>query len=733
MSILCLAGCAPTPLAHYLKALGVLRLLSEQLPPDQPRPRGAWQGETFMLHSSLDRTALEQFFLNDYRPTPILAPWNGGSGFYFREKKSDQRDAVTGKKIKTGERTEPTEATRALARIESSLAPRFSVIRDSISNCRTVIGKMGLKAAPKEADKVALLLALRSRLPEAFVNAQDAAYVLLGDDLKPPPLLGTGFNDGNLDFSSNFLQLLPELFDLNSGQPQPSGAALLRGSLFGEIIRGLADRAIGQFFPHAAGGNNGTTGFKASGLVNPWDFVLMVEGSLLFGAAAVKRLQSRGPSDPAFPFVVASGNYGSISSTGAASDGGRGELWAPLWSRPALYSELRQLFTEGRVQLGTRQARDGLDFSRAITNLGIDRGVTSFQRFSFLQRNGDNHFATPLDRVPVRRRAQATALLDDLDRNGWLDRVRAAARGDRVPNSVASAVRSLEQAALALLRSSQHDTEDKEAAESLLIAVADAEAALTRSLRWSQEKHLGPAPMLSAGWWHHIRHGTEAELDLAAGLASLRQPSLRCHWEPLDLEKPLPSWDASSREVVWHDGQLEGTLIAIHERRLRLDETGRAFETGYAVRPASIAAFLDGRTEDIRLARLARALSLVQLPIDADRGHGADSGKSFWDTCSELPALFVLPRLALAGRAPDSGEAMPRIAAILLRGGAGDGTAATRLAAQRLRASGFAPAVSFVPTRGPAARRALAATLFPLSRAALEGMADSLRALNTTD
>src|SRR6266566_6911234 len=79
---LLLPGCSPAPLAHYLKALGVLRLVSEQLPSCMPHPRGAWQGESFVLHSTIDRAGLEQFFLHHYRPTPILAPWNGGSGFY---------------------------------------------------------------------------------------------------------------------------------------------------------------------------------------------------------------------------------------------------------------------------------------------------------------------------------------------------------------------------------------------------------------------------------------------------------------------------------------------------------------------------------------------------------------------------------------------------------------------------------------------------------------------------
>ena len=46
----------------------------------------------------------------------------------------------------------------------------------------------------------------------------------------------------------------------------------------------LKDRVSGAMPPA-----NSTSGFDAKPLVNPWDFVLMLEGALLFGAAAVKR------------------------------------------------------------------------------------------------------------------------------------------------------------------------------------------------------------------------------------------------------------------------------------------------------------------------------------------------------------------------------------------------------------------------------------------------------------
>jgi CRISPR-associated protein Csx17 len=442
----------------------------------------------------------------------------------------------------------------------------------------------------------------------------------------------------------------------------------------------------------------------------------------------VKRLEAAGPGELAYPFSVRPSGFGYASGS-EADTAARCELWAPLWEAPASVPELRQVLGEGRARLPNRPARDGFEFTRAVASLGVDRGLSAFQRYSFAPRNGLAFFATPLDRVAVRRRPRLTALLDDLDKSNWLDRTRSAARGERVPKSVASAVRQLEEAALALLRSSQQEADEQAAVESLLLTVADAEAALARSLNWTKSKGLPPVPRLSGQWWESLRHTTEPEFDLAAGLASLGPPSLRLHWEHLDVDKPYPAWDPNSREVCWQDAQLEETLLAIHLRRiLYAEDHPSAFAADYFVQPASIASFLDGETDDLRLARLARALSLVHLSAGA--ASAATPGRENYESaCAKLPALYALPKLALAGRAPDSVEDMPRLAAILRRGAAGDGLAATRLASQRLRASGFTPALREVPARGPAVRRALAATLFPLSPAALAALADTLRPL----
>ena len=71
-----LSGCAPIPLAHYLKALGILRLVSAQA--DQ-QAQGWWEGDTFWLRSTLDRERLVSFFREEYAPTPIVGPWGARS------------------------------------------------------------------------------------------------------------------------------------------------------------------------------------------------------------------------------------------------------------------------------------------------------------------------------------------------------------------------------------------------------------------------------------------------------------------------------------------------------------------------------------------------------------------------------------------------------------------------------------------------------------------------------
>ena len=77
-----LSGTSPTPpFASYLKALGVLRLVSEQV---DTNSRGYWRNDHFVLLSPLDTKGILRFFRDEYSPSAIVAPWGGRSGFFSR-------------------------------------------------------------------------------------------------------------------------------------------------------------------------------------------------------------------------------------------------------------------------------------------------------------------------------------------------------------------------------------------------------------------------------------------------------------------------------------------------------------------------------------------------------------------------------------------------------------------------------------------------------------------------
>ena len=146
MAEIVLAGCAPIPLASYLKALGVFRLVAEQ---KDKNTRGCWRDETFVLDTILTTEELVRFFLHEYRPSPIVSPWNGGSGFYFREGKSGEKDPATGKKIKTGVRDEPTAATRIVSSFaETKSNDRLALYGAVISQTQSALRALGWDEAP---------------------------------------------------------------------------------------------------------------------------------------------------------------------------------------------------------------------------------------------------------------------------------------------------------------------------------------------------------------------------------------------------------------------------------------------------------------------------------------------------------------------------------------------------------------------------------------------------------
>jgi CRISPR-associated protein Csx17 len=709
-----LPGCSPTPLAHYLKALGMLRVINEQL---DGSVRGRWEREEFVLHSKASFEDLTGFFLYDYAPTPIIAPWNAGCGLWQSKK---------GAKYRKFDVTEDP-----IAPLYTTSSERFEGYARTLDATEEAIQDSGFKMPSSSKDrqtnafseqKARFISCCRALWPNDALKWLDAATVLLGERAEWPPLLGTGGLDGNLEFSINYAARLQDVIDPGEDRPTDMAQDWLRASLLDSNENALlSDAAIGQFYPAAVGGYNQTSGFKGNTVMNPWDFVLMLEGAVMFAASSVKRLEAAGPGVLAAPFCVRHVGVGHGSADPSEQEEARAETWFPLWERPASAAEIYALLAEGRAEVGGRPARDGLDFARAVAGLGVDRGICAFQRMGFQKRYGRTYLATPLNRVRTRRRPEAD-LLGEID--AWLDRFRGRARSDNAPNAVAAAARNLERHIfnLCLQGGSRRVTD-------VLVALGGCEQALARSLAWTRDKFLHPLTGLSDRWLHRAYDGT-AEFRLAAVLASTCGRygedssdwiTLRPHLEPVRSTGPR-RWEwtrGKGAEVVWHTGDPVRVMNEIMRRRILLCERGDADgwtdRSPMPARLSDVAAFLDGRVNGRRMFDLLWGMVAIDWQSAEDTvlppPHTAEP--------QSMPtALYALMKPCFSSSFPpaSSDKEVPVVGNIHRLAASGDGLRASRLAARRLLGSGYGPTVRQVALGGERVRRTAAGLLFPLWR-----------------
>lgn len=484
-----LPGCSPTPLANYLKAIGVLRLVSAQA---DRRARGWWRGDRFWLRSTLSADDLVDFFLNDYQPTPLIAPWNGGSGFY------------------------PKDKTDGIEAIESGQAPRFETYRQAISAGRSLIADPDTKPSGEPKDRMLQRAEREFRGP--LREWLRAAMIIDGEGSPTyPAILGTGGNDGRLDFTNNFMQRLTTLYDAaGEGRAVAETASFIRASLLDEPVSDLMSVSIGQFSPGAVGGANSGAGFGGTSAVNPVDFVLMLEGAVAFTPAMVRRSGSKKLPGAAAPFALFEASSG--FATSGADEKSRGEQWMPLWSRPASFGEFQKVLGQGRLRIQGSTASRPRDAVRAIARSGSAVGIDGFVRYAYLERNGQANLAIPVDRYQVCGPVIDARLVDDIV--AWMDRLEGAARGKTAPASWTSHQRRLNTLVMNCCRRVVADDWVR-----LLAELGRTETTLLRSGRATAGADLQPLPPLDAGWVDVIGQVDEPEVRLAIALASQTGPS----------------------------------------------------------------------------------------------------------------------------------------------------------------------------------------------------------------
>ena len=639
-------------------------------------------------------------------PTPVLSPWNGGSGFGPKD----------------------VEPKKRLVRLLEDASPRLSGFRGAFRAAQEVVRRAQtsgwIAQDGRVVDKARVVQEFRNLCPDELVPWIDASVVLAADKPLFPPILGTGGNDGRLDFSTNFHEQLLVVLD-GSPRGRERSWSWARDLLAGRETERLAAAPVGQFDPARAGGQGSSPYGAAASLVNPWEYVLLVEGALLFASGAARRHQ-HDVGRAAMPFTVTFSPDGSVS--GSDGEESRGEVWVPVWQGSCTLAEIRQLFGEARASWRGRPARRAVDFYAATRALGVARGVGEFVRYGLQQRNGLAFVAVPLDRVQVRENPDVRLLGGVED---WVARIPRGA-GSR---AVSTALRQYEAAELAYARDG-----GALALRDLLAALTALELAVGRSGRAREQVRVRRAP--GAVGILQVLIGAECrELRIAVGLASCATMPGRAHAAARTMRQillPVDPWDPADRahrDGSWRDAPivpgfgsrpLAPVLADVLAWRSRTaadeavdDRTAigfrgvPTFRRGLPVPAADLHALARGQIDQVQLDTWLRAC----LALDW-RGVPLPSWKSP-DPVLFVPALALLhPLAAVLADSEDSGA--PRLALgadWAVRLAAGQIAAVHLDVLRRLSQAGW-DGVPPLPETGPAASRAvsgaaLAAALVP--------------------
>lgn len=702
-----LGGCAPAPLAHYLKALGVLRLVAEQT---DDNVRGWWEMDRFRLASKLSPEELEGFFLNDYQPTPMFNPWGARSGYF---------DGSSEKSARTD-----------LEKIRCSKQPRLEMFCKAVETVRSVLCSItdGQKPSDKEKDKFILALRLNARKTSSLWLDTVIAVIGAGDDvsLAQPPIFGTGGSEGSGGYPSAYMSAIVEAV-VESKWDHAVHTALFGGS----ALKCDWEKSMGQFSP--------------SGISTPWDMMLAFEGACVLRSSVGGRTSTNSRKWMCSPFYVAPRSAGYAS--GSRLDEkflnkgreypGRGEQWLPMWGRPSKLSEVQQIFLQGRAATKLGRAADGWAMARAVAGLGVSRGISEFIRYGYQQRNNQaTHFAVPLGRFRVSDRTPATSsCLDDLDR--WLSSLHREAHpaddrgGKSSPARLTSTYRRLKESLFSVV----HEQTTARQWQNVLLRLSDMEAVMRRGSGFVAQ----PIPRLRPEWVAASDDGT-AEFRLALAFAlqarSFRRENerpmdpIRRHWLPLDQKRPwrFATTGAGSAmrldvrpEVVMHGRRGLDDAIALVERRLveTAQHEGRHLPLKAAPRAAAgmadLANLVSGVADLDRTLTLARALMALdckrwaESPVFLDFPSSSDWPDDAW--LAVRLCLLPWPLETPSGFKFDIG-ADPAIVRLL---SAGDAASASRIALRRLSAAGVRCTVRTAAASSETARRWAAALAFPIT------------------
>ncbi|MBK9168575.1 MAG: type I-U CRISPR-associated protein Csx17 [Bryobacterales bacterium] len=655
--VLKLRGCTPEPLGNYLKGLGVFRLIAEQA---DPRARAWWQdgflhilqSRWFESDSRGNEDRMTDWLLQGCHFTPLVAPWRKGTGY-----------------LPGGERKEGAEALRGLlcARHPGTKEFRkafvdFARSRGMTLGCHPAHWLARMQQASTLVTDAELHRTLRNLVRSAStLSWLDAVGTVRasGNDRESPDwfrILANGGGEASGHYVINHQQRL----QVALMGDQAVSRQRLKSSLFAtNHPDSLEANSMGaMYYPSLMKAPNVGQDFlpDPQRRVNPWDFILLLEGSLVWSLAANRR-QGVTKERSSFPFYCRSSLGGTTAIgpkevEGAENSIANGELWCPIWSRPALLTELRRIFGEGRLQVGEHECSRSLEFAVAMKGFGIDRGIDAFYRYSLLERSGSGRQTTLLA-IPcgcfVPSRSTSVSLLVELQR--FAEDISATlVDSGQQQRRLLYARAEFERTWFAATTSASAKTSG--GLGPLFEDVLVSAGRLMRELGTNTgkpgvakvkrsgnivEKRIPPVRSLSVGWNEVLGTCGDSASRIAHAIAGVsawgrlseggRQDTavdaLRVNLFPMRRDGRYWSWDETSRAAVWSRGAgLDANLAAVLRRRLvdaqRGTGDGLPLWSDFGAGFDDLLAFWRGNLDHSQLSNLIHAYSLLQ-------SHGGDS------------------------------------------------------------------------------------------------------------
>lgn len=608
-----LDGCSPTPMSSYMVGMGLFRLIAKQM---DPNVRAFWKHDRLVLEMGCGRDELLNFLMHEYEPSPVISPWSFRK--YFKNicesRHIIELDRMSQYKASIDSTEQILQTFSEFERLSKDVKEVISGFLNSNNLQEKIKLSKDVKEVISDEAKFGLIQLCRNMWPDAAVEWLDAAAVLMPNAISKNPLFGVGGNDGNFDISENFIKRLVLVFE----DRKDTSKKWLEAALF---RKGAALENLSTFGhnPRGSGRPNSGSTYMGKHVSNPWEHILMVEGMLMF-AGGISRRTGRYAGWSVFPFVVdAAKGYAT-----AVNEKDRGEIWLPLWGRPASYDEMRLVLREGRASYGGKRAKTGVDFALAAASLGVERGIDKFCRFGVLGRKGGRadrpyHMSVDLGTIHVRSGLENTPVNDVKQ---WYESILLFVKGNKTsskaPRSLQAAVQQFEGRIVDLCR-----CPDPSTVQSLLVAMGRLERTVS-GRTWPKESGVEPfRKTLSPEWVGAANDGT-AEFRLAAAAASIGKAEgvgpIRKNLERVVLKEKF--WVASTQpgSCVWREGAaLTDNLGRVCIRRI-IDEKKAATDSTHTTLPLrgpfevhldDVEEFLAGKLNEKKITELLLPLSMV--------------------------------------------------------------------------------------------------------------------------